>query len=64
MIANIPVVGLDPELRLHRIGSGPTMTSGDVIEKNHAAASATPDVASSDNGIADSPAPGGGRHDQ
>lgn len=62
-------VGMDPELRLHRIGSGPTFTSGDVVEKNHAAPAASPEFASSDSDAAEpisesTPAPGGGRHDQ
>jgi Amt family ammonium transporter len=61
-------VGIDPELRLHRIGSGPTMTSGDVIdgppmmhEKRHGSA-ASPEMAPSDSEVTE--AAGGGRHDQ
>jgi Amt family ammonium transporter len=62
-------VGIDPELRLHRIGSGPTMTSGDVMEgngmheKRHGLAS-SPEMAASDSETSNEHAVGGGRHDQ
>jgi hypothetical protein len=61
-------VGIDPELRLHRIGSGPTMTTGDVMEgdgmheKRHASAP-SPELAQSDTETT-GPTVGGGRHDQ
>jgi Amt family ammonium transporter len=61
-------VGIDPELRLHRIGSGPTMTSGDVMEgngmreKRHGLAS-SPEMLPSDSETTNEPV-GGGRHDQ